>query len=307
MKKKSKKFGTLQIKNGQEFIRFDLIPYKSFESVHKEYFRKILEIAKNQKVLLIGFSLDTENYNMDIRTLFSNFNELELLIPLIFNSLNMDCIAIDGPIPDIDGTVHYDEIYGKRNKYFANSLALEHFLLNNDSDYIKDIRTRKIIRDFLFDFHSIYIESKMITVVNQIKENFDYIPIEPYLKLFNGGSDFFKVTGYILDCILKTPDCQVVFLSFVNYYRQIDIYHNYGLGEFESGQTGAYDIETGESFIEKPSSDEIQMEWMKQEKIWNERFISNLKLLSETFNKDIYLRISVNSEISSQDFHVIPA
>jgi hypothetical protein len=299
MNDKYQYYSILEINYGKIQTRKNAFPFSSKklrESQYKIansicYSKSILDSSLLDKIGLINLS---DCINLDVNKLRHpiKFPPINLIIALY----DEEIIANELPIPDNYGNLIENSEYFKRNEHFASSLAIKHYLEDNNPKYLKD-------------------SNKLQSIILEINNNhFNNIKfLNPLLDAPNFSSTLLHkqnrtplIEQYIDECITNNNEIQKFYLTSIGLYREYDLYENRGLQEYESGN-GYYDIFSNSEKWEIPNKSETKFKWKNETNKWDETLINSLKLISEKYNKEINLKVSYDYPIinSFYNYHLL--
>lgn len=287
----------IEIKNGKiEFYkninpsqRLKNFQYKS--ALSQAYYRTILESAINNKVGILSLENSNELFTNYSCNKFG-FSYNELIIRLFIAENNNELFANDLPIPTKDGGILKNSERLIRNEQYASSLAIHHYLLDNNSKYLKDVQR---VETLINNFYNFYFYSNRIEKI-------------PFLFTSNSKSqdvnnlDLSSVlTRNIDSCLSFNKESKDIFLFDIALYRNEDIYINHGLVEFENGSS-YYDYFSDCEILEKPSEYQIALEWQKKSRLWNDSFLNSLKSISLSRNLTFFLKGNFNYPVKNKEY-----
>ena len=261
------------------------IPYKNLKEfqykakLNISYSKSILDSSLFDKVGLINLT-DIINFDTN-KSSYPKFTPINLIIA----KYNEEIIANELPIPDRNGNLIENSEYFIRNEHYVSSLAIKHYLDNNNPKYLKDVNKLQSVIDEINKSHF-----NNLKFMNQQLDAPNFI--STHLNNENWSPD---IAEYINECITNSKEIEIFYLSSIASFREYDLYENQGLREFEIGN-GYYDIFSNSEVWEKPTNSEIKSEWMNETNKWDENLIDSLILSSEKQKKEIYLKVNYSTK-----------
>lgn len=291
-------YSILEINKGQMKIHKNVIPfpYKNLkESQYKaklniSYSKSILDSSLIDKVGLINL---TDSINFDTnKSSYPKFTPINLIIA----KYNEEIIANELPIPDRNGNLIENSECFVRNENYATSLAIKHYLDNNNPKYLKDVNKLQSVIDEINKrhFNNLKFMNPQLDAPNFISTHLNNDNCSP------------DIAEYINECITNSKEIQKFYLSSIAGFREYDLYENLELREFEIGN-GYYDIFSDSEVWEKPTNSEIKLEWINETTKWDENLIDSLILISEKQKKEIYLKVSFDYPVVENfyNYHIL--
>jgi hypothetical protein len=290
-------YSILEINKGEMKIHKNVIPFpykKLKESQYKaklnlNYSKSILDSSLFDKVGLINLT-DIINFETN-KSSYPKFTPINLIIA----KYNEEIIANDLPIPDRNGNLIENSEYFIRNEHYVSSLAIKHYLDNNNPKYLKDVNKLQSVIDEINKSH-----------FNNLKFMDPQLDAPNFIITHLNNNCSPDIAEYINECIINSKEIQKFYLSSIASYREYDLYENQGLREFEIGN-GYYNIFSDSEVWEKPTNSEIKLEWINETTKWDENLIDSLILISEKHKKEIYLKVSFDYPVieSFYNYHIL--
>ena len=277
MAKKYSYHSILEINGGKLILCQDLVRhnypartnYKNADA--KAFYKSILESVLQSNIGIMDLMIEPIARNFA----HSPREETSLnprFIDLIIEIFGHTSIAKNIPIPDYYGHIHENSESKVRNEDYVSFLAINHYLKHNNSSYINDLSKLQSVIDFV---HNTYIGSKRIKFLSAplVKD------IGTHSKHLNT-----EVLKYIYQYIINCIDTDTFYLFGTSAFREIDLYENHGLWEYEAEDS--YNTYQTRLFVNQ------------QETAWNDNFIESLKLISEDTKTKLFIRVKYDFPIT---------